>query len=216
MGAIDWGVMWYAVPYMLQGALVTLEISSLAMLLGCIIGVLCGFLLLSEFRPLKWLVKGYVYFVRGTPALVQIFLIYFALPVIGIEIPPFWGAVVALGINAGGFIAEIVRAGLESIEAGQTEAAKAIGMTHSQTLSHILFPQSLRVITPPLTNELITLVKSSSLLSAISIYELTRATQLIISAKFTPFELYAQLAVFYLVIVSVLSKISEYIERRLA
>jgi polar amino acid transport system permease protein len=186
------------------------------MVLGSIVGIICGFLLLSELTPLKWLVRAYVYFVRGTPALVQIFLVYFALPVVGIDIPAFWGAVVALGFNAGGFIAEIVRAGLQSIDMGQTEAAKAIGMTHRQTLRYILFPQSLRRITPPLTNELITLVKGSSLLSAISIYELTRSTQLIIAQKFTPFELYALLAVFYLIIISVLSKISEYIEARLA
>jgi His/Glu/Gln/Arg/opine family amino acid ABC transporter permease subunit len=216
VGAIDWGVMWYAIPYMLKGALVTLQISALAMVLGSIVGIICGFLLLSELTPLKWLVRAYVYFVRGTPALVQIFLVYFALPVVGIDIPAFWGAVVALGFNAGGFIAEIVRAGLQSIDMGQTEAAKAIGMTHRQTLRHILFPQSLRRITPPLTNELITLVKGSSLLSAISIYELTRSTQLIISQKFTPFELYALLAVFYLIIISILSKISEYVEARLA
>jgi His/Glu/Gln/Arg/opine family amino acid ABC transporter permease subunit len=216
VGAIDWGVMWYAIPYMLQGTLVTLEISALSMVLGSAVGIICGFLLLSELTPLKLVVRAYVYFVRGTPALVQIFLVYFALPVIGIDIPAFWGAVVALGFNAGGFIAEIVRAGLQSIDMGQTEAAKAIGMTHRQTLLHILFPQSLRRVTPPLTNELITLVKGSSLLSAISIYELTRSTQLIISQKFTPFELYALLAVFYLVIISILSKISEYIEARLA
>jgi His/Glu/Gln/Arg/opine family amino acid ABC transporter permease subunit len=216
VGAIDWGVMWYAIPYMLQGTLVTLEISALSMVLGSVVGIICGFLLLSELTPLKLVVRAYVYFVRGTPALVQIFLVYFALPVIGIDIPAFWGAVVALGFNAGGFIAEIVRAGLQSIDMGQTEAAKAIGMTHRQTLLHILFPQSLRRVTPPLTNELITLVKGSSLLSAISIYELTRSTQLIISQKFTPFELYALLAVFYLVIISILSKISEYIEARLA
>lgn len=132
MGSVDWGVMIYAIPYMLKGALVTLEISSLSMLLGCLVGIVCGFLLLSEIAPLKGFVRCYVYFVRGTPALVQIFLVYFALPVVGIEIAPFWGAVVALGFNAGGFIAEIVRAGLQSIDAGQTEAAKAIGMTHRQ------------------------------------------------------------------------------------
>jgi len=216
MGGVDWGVMWYAAPYMLTGAVVTLEISALAMLAGTSIGVICGLLSLSDLAPLKWLVRAYVYFVRGTPALVQIFLVYFALPVIGIEISAFWGGVVALAFNSGGFIAEIVRAGLQSIDAGQTEAAMSIGMTNRQTLLHILLPQSLRRITPPLTNEVITLVKSSSLLSAISIFELTRSTQVIIAQKFTPFELYALLAVYYLVIISVLSKVSEYVEARLS
>ena len=119
MGGVDWGVMWYAAPYMLAGAVVTLEISALAMLAGTSIGVICGLLSLSDLAPLKWLVRAYVYFVRGTPALVQIFLIYFALPVIGVELSAFWGGVVALAFNSGGFIAEIVRAGLQSIDAGR-------------------------------------------------------------------------------------------------
>ena len=158
----------------------------------------------------------YVYFVRGTPALVQVFLVYFALPQFGLELSAFWSGVVALAFNSGGFIAEIVRSGLQSIDAGQTEAAKSIGMTNKQSVLFILLPQSLRRITPPLTNEVITLVKSSSLLSVISISELTRSAQAIIAAKFTPFELYAELAVFYLVIISVLAKFSEYVEKRLA
>lgn len=216
MDEIDWGVMLYAFPYMCKGALITLEISALAMVLATAIGLVCGLLSVSGKPILAWPVRSYVYFIRGTPPLVQIFLVYFALPVIGIELSPFWGGVVALGFNGGGFIAEIVRAGLQSIDAGQTEAAMAIGMTHRQTLVHILLPQSLRRITPPLTNELISLVKASSLLSAISIFELTRSTQVIIAQKFTPFELYALLAVMYLVIISVLSKVSEYIEARLA
>jgi polar amino acid transport system permease protein len=138
------------------------------------------------------------------------------LPQAGIYISSFWGGVIALSFNAGGFIAEIVRAGIGSIDRGQTEASMAIGMTHRQGLLYILLPQSLRRITPPLTNELITLVKGSSLLSVISVTELTRSAQVIIAAKFTPFELYAALAVFYLVMISVLAKFSEYIENRLA
>ena len=121
----------------------------------------------------------------------------------------------ALAFNAGGFISEIVRAGLQSIDAGQTEAALSIGMTNKQSILFILLPQSLRRITPPLTNEVITLVKSSSLLSVISITELTRSAQVIIAERFTPFELYAELAVYYLVIITVLSWFSEYVETRL-
>jgi His/Glu/Gln/Arg/opine family amino acid ABC transporter permease subunit len=216
MGSVDWGVMWYAIPYMAKGALITLEICSLAMIAGCIIGMIGGLLSLSEVMILKVIVRSYVYFVRGTPALVQVFLVYFALPVIGIDIPPFWGGVVALAFNAGGFISEIVRAGLQSIDAGQSEAAIAIGMTNRQRLLYVLLPQSLRRITPPLTNELIALVKGSSLLSAISIFELTRSTQVIIAQRFTPFELYALLAVFYLIIISPLARLSEYVEEKLS
>ena len=216
MNGFDWGVIWYAFPFMLRGAVVTLEISALAMLFGTAIGLVFGLLSLSNFAPARWLIRGYVYFVRGTPALVQVFLIYFALPEAGIYISSFWGGVIALSFNAGGFIAEIVRAGIGSIDRGQTEAAMAIGMTHRQGLLYVLLPQSLRRITPPLTNELITLVKGSSLLSTISVTELTRSAQVIIAARFTPFELYAALAVFYLVMISVLAKLSEFVESRLA
>lgn len=216
MNAFDWNVIWYAVPYMLQGAVITLQISGLAMVFGTVIGIVFGLLSLSHIGPVRGLIRAYVYFVRGTPALVQVFLIYFALPGAGIYISSFWGGVIALSFNAGGFIAEIVRAGIGSIDRGQTEASMAIGMTHRQGLLYVLLPQSLRRITPPLTNELITLVKNSSLLSAISVTELTRSAQVIIAAKFTPFELYAALAVFYLIMISVLAKVSEYIETRLA
>jgi His/Glu/Gln/Arg/opine family amino acid ABC transporter permease subunit len=216
MNSFDWGVVWYSIPYLMQGAVVTLEISALAMVFGTLIGITCGLLSLSDSKLVTLPVRAYVYFVRGTPALVQVFLVYFALPEIGLEFSSFWSGIVALSFNAGGFIAEIVRSGLQSIDAGQTEAAKAIGMTNRQSILYILLPQSLRRITPPLTNEVITLVKSSSLLSVISIGELTRAAQAIIAAKFTPFELYALLAVFYLIIISALSKLSEYVEARLA
>jgi His/Glu/Gln/Arg/opine family amino acid ABC transporter permease subunit len=216
MNEFDWNVVWYAVPYLAAGAVVTLELSALGMVFGTTIGALAGLVSLSENRFSRGIVRAYVYFVRGTPALVQVFLVYFAMPQFGLELSAFWSGVVALSFNAGGFIAEIVRSGLQSIDAGQTEAAKSIGMTNRQAILFILLPQSLRRITPPLTNEVITLVKSSSLLSVISISELTRSAQAIIAAKFTPFELYAELAVFYLVIISILAKISEYVERRLA
>ncbi len=215
MDGFDWSVIWYAFPYMVEGAVVTLEISLIAMVLGMAVGTSLGLMSLSNIGPLRWVIRSYVYFVRGTPALVQVFLVYFALPVVGVDIPPFWGGVAALSFNAAGYIAEIVRAGVGSIDVGQTEAAMAIGMTNRQKLVHILLPQSLRRITPPLTNEMITLVKGSSLLSVISISELTRSAQVIIAERFTPFELYAALAVFYLVIVSVLSVLSELVERRL-
>jgi His/Glu/Gln/Arg/opine family amino acid ABC transporter permease subunit len=216
MGGFDWGAVWYAVPYMLRGAVVTLEISFWAMLLATVVGVTMGLISVSDLWLLRAIVRAYVYFVRGTPALVQIFLVYFALPRIGFELSSFWSGVVALAFNSAGFIAEIVRAGLQSIDVGQTEAALSIGMTGRQSIVHILLPQSLRRITPPMTNEVITLLKNSSLLSVISVTELTRAAQLIIAERFVPFELYAALAVYYLVMISVLSRVSEYLERRLA
>src|SRR6201996_6570173 len=216
MGDFDWGAVWYAIPYMLRGTVITLEISVCAMVLASFVGLAMGLVSASRLRVPKAILRAYVYFVRGTPALVQIFLVYFALPRIGLEFSPFWSGVVALAFNSAGFIAEIVRAGLQSIDVGQTEAALSIGMTTRQSIVHILLPQSLRRIPPPMTNEVITLIKNSSLLSVISITELTRSAQVIIAERFTPFELYAELAVYYLVIISALAWFSEYVEKRLA
>src|SRR6201981_1679328 len=216
MPAFDWGVIWYAAPYMLQGAVVTLEISICALIVGTLVGIVCGLISVSDMAIPKALVRAYVYFVRGTPALVQIFLVYFALPRFGLEFSPFWSAVIALAFNSGGFISEIVRAGLQSIDAGQTEAALSIGMTNRQSILSSLVPQARRRSTPPMTNEVITLVKSSSLLSVISITAMTRSAQAIIAERFPPFELYAELAVYYLVIISVLAWFSEFVEKRLA
>src|ERR1700733_13345417 len=216
MGGFDWGAIWYAAPYMAEGALVTIEISACAMVLATVIGLIMGLISASDLTVLKVVVRVYVYFIRGTPALVQIFLVYFALPRIGLELSSFWSGVVALAFNSAGFIAEIVRAGLQSIDTGQSEAALSIGMTARRSILYILLPQSLRRIPPPLTNEVITLVKTSSLLSVISITELTRSAQVIIAERFTPFELYAELAVYYLVVISVLAWFSEYVEKKLA
>jgi polar amino acid transport system permease protein len=216
MDGFDWGSIVYAAPYMLKGAVVTLEISICAMALATVVGLVFGLISVSDLTALKMVIRAYVYFVRGTPALVQIFLVYFALPKIGLELSPFASGVCALAFNSAGFISEIVRAGLQSIDLGQTEAALSIGMTNRQSITFILLPQSLRRITPPLTNEVITLVKSSSLLSVISISELTRSAQVIIAERFVPFELFAELAVFYLVMISVLSWFSEFVEKRLA
>ena len=147
MGDFDWSAIWYGVPYMLQGTLITLEISACAMILASITGLAMGLISASTLRVPKAISRAYVYFVRGTPALVQIFLVYFAMPRLGFEFSPFWSGVVALAFNSAGFIAEIMRAGLQSIDAGQTEAALAIGMTERQSITFILLPQSLRRVT---------------------------------------------------------------------
>ncbi|MGE4239954.1 amino acid ABC transporter permease [Ramlibacter sp.] len=211
----DWTLVQKALPLLGTGLVTTLKICSLAMLLGLVLGGALGLLSMSRIAVLRWGVRAYVDFVRGTPLLIQIFLVYFALPVIGINLPEFWAGVLALGLNAAGFIAEIVRAGVGAVEKGQTEAARSIGMRHSQILIHVLLPQSLRSVIPPATNELITLVKGSALLSVISVYELTRAGQAIIAVHFAPFEIFLLIALYYYVTVSVLAWFSRWLERRL-
>lgn len=210
----DFALIVESIPFLLRGAVYTVEVSLLAISFGLVLGWLLGLAAVSGLRWLRAITWAYVQFIRGTPLLVQIFLIYFGLPVFGIDIPAFWSGVIALGLNSGGFQAEIVRAGIESIDRGQTEAARSIGMSRVQTLLFILVPQAIRRVIPPLTNELITLTKSSSLLSAIAALELTHAGQLIIARTFAPFEIYTAVAALYLVMIALLSRVSALLERR--
>lgn len=203
-----------SIPFLAKGAVYTVQVSVLAIVFGLVLGWILGLVAVSGVRWLRAITWGYVQFIRGTPLLVQIFLIYFGLPALGLNIPAYWSGVIALGLNSAGFQAEIVRAGIESIDRGQTEAARSIGMSSFQTLLFILVPQTIRRVIPPLTNELITLTKSSSLLSAIAVLELTHAGQAIIARTFAPFEIYAAVAVFYLVLIAVLSRGSALLERR--
>ena len=212
---VDWKIVGDSIPLLAQGLVATVKISLLSVVFGTIAGFVLGLATFLPIPPLRWFVRAYVDFVRGTPLLIQVFLVYFALPVIGVNLSEFWAGVAALSFNAAGFIAEIVRAGIGAIDRGQTEAAKSIGMTPGQVLIHILLPQIYRPTLPPLTNELISLVKGSSLLSVISVYELTRAGQAIISVHFVPFEIYALIALYYYALVSALAWVSRSLERRL-
>lgn len=212
---MDWSIIVMALPILAVGLLATLKVCLAAIAMGIVLGFALGFGALSRFRAIRIAVLAYVDFVRGTPLLVQIFLVYFALPVIGINFNEYWAGVIALSLNAGGFICEIVRASMQSVDRGQTEAAQSIGMRHGQIVLHVLFPQAWRRILPPLTNELISLIKGSALLSAISVYELTHAGQEIIATYFSPFEIFLLIALYYYALISALAWLSRYLERRL-
>jgi polar amino acid transport system permease protein len=212
---VDWGIIYSSIPLLAVGLLATLKICSLAIVFGTLLGFAIGIGSLSHYRPIRWAILAYVDFVRGTPLLIQIFLVYFALPVIGINLNEYWAGVLALSLNAGGFICEIVRGGINAIEKGQTEAAKSIGMRQGQILLYILLPQSLRAILAPVTNEIITLIKGSALLSVISVYELTRAGQAIIAVHFVPFEIFLLIALYYYLMITTLAWLSRIVERKL-
>ncbi len=212
---IDWTIVETAIPLLARGTLVTLKISIASGILAIILGFTLGLCALSHVKVLRMAVGAYVDFIRGTPLLIQIFLVFFALPVIGIRLDETWAGIVALAFNTSGYIAETVRGGVGSVERGQNEAAKSIGMTHPQILAYILLPQAMRPIVPPLTNELISMTKNSSLLSVISVYELTRAGQAIISVHFVPFEIYLLLALYYYALIKSLSLLSRWLESKM-
>jgi His/Glu/Gln/Arg/opine family amino acid ABC transporter permease subunit len=212
---IDWDIVQTAIPLLAKGTLVTLQIALISGVLSILLGFALGLSALGNIRLLRLLVAGYVDFIRGTPLLIQIFLIFFALPVVGVRLNEIWAGIVALSINTAAYMAETVRGGVGSVERGQTEAARSIGMTQPQILTYILLPQALKPMVPPLTNELITMTKNTSLLSVISVYELTRAGQAIISVHFVPFEIYLLLALYYYVLIKSLSRLSRWVETRM-
>lgn len=215
MNTFKWDLLWQSIPVMAQATIATIQVSVVAILIGAVLGLVFGLILVGGPMPLKALVRGYVSFMRGVPLLVIIFLVYFGLPGIGLTLSAFVSGAIALGLNSAAFMAEIVRAGLQSIDPGQTEAAKSIGLSDAQTALLVLLPQSVRRVIPPTTNEFIQLTKSSSLLSVIGVYELTRSGQTIIARTFAAFEIYMGIALFYLVLIGILSGASAYVERRM-
>ncbi len=161
-------------PLLLRGALVTIELSVLSMALAVVVGLIIVLVRLYAMAPLAWLAKAYVEVIRGTPLLIQLFLLYYGLPQIGIKLHAFWAAILGLGLNYAASESENYRAGIESIPRGQTEAALALGMRRWETLKHVVLPQAARVVIPPVTNDFIAMFKDSSIVSVITMVELTK------------------------------------------
>ena len=204
-----------SLPLLLQGALVTLEITALAVGLGLVFGLVAALAQLSKFAPLRLIAKVYVDFIRGTPLLVQIFIIYFALPVvIGHRIDPFFAAVAACSINSGAYVAEIFRAGIQSIDSGQMRAGLSLGMNWTMTMRYIILPQAFKRIIPPLGNEFIAMLKDSSLVSVIGFEELTRSGQLIIAETYGSLEIWSAVAIIYLVMTLTITRIVSVLEKK--
>ena len=202
-------------PLLLIGAGVTIQITMLSTAIGFVIGLIVGVARISNLRVLRMLAEVYVEFFRGTPLLVQIFLFYFALPVItGQRIDPFIAAISACGINSGAYVAEIFRAGIQSVDAGQMEAGRSLGMTWIQTMRYIIVPQAFKRVIPPLGNEFIAMLKDSSLVSVIGFEELTRRGQLIIAKTYGSMEIWLSVAVIYLAMTLTISRLVAYLERR--
>lgn len=202
-------------PLLLLGAVITVKITAMSVALGIVIGLFAGIARICRVKPLRWISAAYVDFFRGTPLLVQIFLFYFAVPVItGQRIDPYVAAVGSCGINSGAYIAEIVRAGIQSIDEGQMEAGRSLGMTWTQTMRYVIVPQAMKRVIPPLGNEFIALLKDSSLVSVIGFEELTRRGQLIIAKTYASLEIWFSVAIIYLVMTLTISRFVAFLEKR--
>ncbi|MCR4521713.1 MULTISPECIES: amino acid ABC transporter permease [Bosea] len=187
-------------PALLMGCLGTFLLAISGMALAIVIGIGGVILRDSKVAPVRWLVKAFVEVIRNTPFLVQIFFIYFALPLAGLRLDPTPTAIIALGINGGAYAIEIIRGGVQSIGKGQIEAGLALGLHKAQVFRLIVLKPALRAIFPSLTSQFVLLTLTTSIASAISAYELTSVAQRIESDSFRSFEVYGTITLFYLVI----------------
>lgn len=213
---LHWELIWRSLPLLLAGALMTVQLATIAVGLGVVIGTVAGMARLSQVKLVAILSRCYIDFIRGTPLLVQIFMVYMGLPQLtGVVIPPYYAAIIALSINSGAYVAEIVRAGIQSIDRGQTEAALSLGLSPSQVMRYIILPQAFRRIIPPLGNEFIAMLKDSSLVSAIALEELVRKGQIIITRTFRPFDIWLVVALIYLLMTLLISRLVDWSEHKL-
>lgn len=201
---------------LLDGVTTTIVVSGSALLLGCPLGFMLARGALSPFRPVSLASGLYRSFWRGTPILVQLLIVFYLLPMIGISLPPVAAAAMALALNTAAFQSEIYRAGLLAVPAGQIEAARLLGLNRHQILFRIEAPQAIRLMLPALTGEALALVKNSSLVSVIAVTEITRRSQQIAATTFRPLEAYGAALLAYLAIAAVLAGLSVLLERRFA
>jgi polar amino acid transport system permease protein len=210
----DFSIIIKYLPLFLKGVFLTVEISFLAILIGLPVGILAALARTSRFRILNLMGAVYVEVFRNTPLLIQIFIIFFGLPGIGIKLSPYISGLTALVLYVGAYNTEVIRAGLEAVPRGQIEAAESLGLTGVQTFLHIILPQTFRISLPALGNNWVALVKNSSLVSVIGMVELTWVTFDLNALTFRSFELFGAATIFYLILIFILINIQTFVEKR--
>lgn len=213
-------------PYFISGTIITLIISMITVLFGTVIGIVIALMKLSKVKLLRWFANIYIEVLRGTPMLVQILIAFgllqglFKLPtvslgILNLDFGRLFPGIIAISLNSGAYVAEIVRGGINAVDFGQMEAASSLGLRPSQAMRYVILPQALRNILPPLGNEFIVLIKDSSLLSTIGIYELMNSAQIVISTSYIPLTPLYVAAVIYFVLTFTTSRILNIWEKKL-
>lgn len=200
---------------LVKGLGMTLYVSLLGMILALVLGLLIANMRMSKFAPLRWLAQGYINIFRAIPLFVFIIWMYYGLPIVlGIDFGPITAGVICLALQYAGWLAEIYRSGIGAIGKGQREAALSLGLTRFQTFSDVVFPQAFRIMLPPMGNNFVGMLKDSSLVGIIGVFELVRQAQLAVSQTFRPFEFYTAIAIIYIILTQVLSQGVSILERR--
>ena len=201
---------------LLPGLAMTLPLTAISFALALVIAVITALVQFADIGGLKQLARFYVWVIRGTPLLVQLFVVFYGLPNVGILIDPFPAAILVFSINQGAYCSETIRAALESVPAGQMEAGQCVGMSYLQIIRRIILPQAMRTAFPPLSNSLIGLVKDTSLAANITVVEMFMATQRIVARTFESLALYIEVGLVYLLFCTVLTKLQRIGEKKLA
>lgn len=198
---------------MLEGAEITLQIFAVTLVLSLPLGIIFSLARISSFKILRYLTEIYIWLMRGTPLMLQLLFVYFALPLIGIRLPDMAAALLAFVLNYAAYYAEIFRAGIQAIDKGQYEAARALGMSYPQLMRYIILPQVFRIVLPPVSNEVITLVKDTSLIYILAMNDILRVARSIVQREFdmTPFII---AGIFYLLMTFILTWAFKYLEKR--
>lgn len=211
---MNFSLVFQSLPFLLDATIMTIVLAIVSMLIALVIGFFTALARISKLKVLKGIAKFYVSLFRGTPLLVQIFVIYYGLPQINIALNPIPSGIIALSLNAGAYLSESFRAAIISVDHGQWEAAESLGMTYGQALRRIILPQSIRIAIPTLSNTYIVLIKDTSLVSVITVTELLQMSTLIIAKTFEPLTIYLVAAVIYWVVITGFTTLLDKLEKR--
>jgi polar amino acid transport system permease protein/polar amino acid transport system substrate-binding protein len=204
-------------PSLLSGLGVTIEIAVISLILAVILGIILGIFSISTSKILKGIATVYIYIVRGTPLMIQALFLFFGVgQAFGIRFDPMVAAVITLTINASAYMAEIFRGGIQAIDNGQMEAARSLGLSYSKTMRKVILPQAVKIMIPSILNQFIVTLKDTSILSVISIRELTATGQIIIARNYKALQMYAIVACMYFILITLLTLVSSYIERKIS
>ncbi|UCI33193.1 amino acid ABC transporter permease [Mesorhizobium sp. B4-1-4] len=213
---MDFSLMQRVFPFFVEAALVTLELTALALVLGLAGAALAAAARMSRSAILRAIGTAYVSLFRGTPCLIQLFVLYFGGPQIGVNLDPFAAGVIGLGLNIGAYMAESIRGAVMAVDRGQTEAARTIGFSRFQTLRKVVLPQAARLMIRPLGVNTVALLKGSALVSTISMVELTYTAQRFIGSTYKPFEIFGVAALLYMVMVYAVARVVDLLDKRFA
>lgn len=200
---------------LLPGLTMTIPLTAISFSLAMVIAIAVALVQFAHIRALRRIARFYVWVVRGTPLLVQLFVVFYGLPNVGILIDPFPAAVLVFSLNEGAYCSETVRAALESVPPGQMEAGQCVGMSYLQVMRRIILPQALRIAFPSLSNSLIAMVKDTSLAANITVTEMFMVTQRIVARTYEPLALYIEVGLIYLLFCTVLTKVQRLVEKRM-